>query len=176
MRQPKTHCKYGHEYTPENTWTKPDGTGRACRACNRASQQKQRSNDPERLRANQRASYHRTPEEHRLAKQEWQNKKLYGIQSIAERDAILASQGNACALCGRVDCHWGKGFTDTWHTDHNHDLPGTHRGILCAFCNTALGRLEPIMPKVIEYLKYCATQNSVIPDANSEQRASRVEG
>lgn len=36
--------------------------------------------------------------------------------------------------------------------DHEHEKPGTHRGILCAWCNTALGRLEPNMQKVLEYL------------------------
>ncbi len=31
----KTHCKHGHEFTPENTRTKANGT-RCCRACDRA--------------------------------------------------------------------------------------------------------------------------------------------
>ncbi len=30
----KTHCKYGHEFTPENTYSAPRG-GRACRTCRR---------------------------------------------------------------------------------------------------------------------------------------------
>jgi len=30
----KTHCKHGHEFTPENTYIRPNGT-RKCRACNR---------------------------------------------------------------------------------------------------------------------------------------------
>jgi hypothetical protein len=30
---------------------------------------------------------------------------------------------------------------------------GTHRGVLCAWCNTALGRLEPMMGKVTAYLE-----------------------
>jgi hypothetical protein len=30
----KTHCKRGHEFTPENTWTDKNG-GRFCRACQR---------------------------------------------------------------------------------------------------------------------------------------------
>lgn len=35
----KTHCKHGHEYTPENTMPNgKDGTGRACRACHNARQ------------------------------------------------------------------------------------------------------------------------------------------
>jgi hypothetical protein len=28
----KTHCKYGHEFTPENTYRRPHG-GRECRTC-----------------------------------------------------------------------------------------------------------------------------------------------
>jgi hypothetical protein len=30
----KTHCKWGHEFTPENTWTR--GTQRKCKTCHRA--------------------------------------------------------------------------------------------------------------------------------------------
>ena len=32
----KTHCKHGHQFTPENTYIRPTGQ-RQCRACNRAS-------------------------------------------------------------------------------------------------------------------------------------------
>lgn len=31
----KTHCKWGHEFTPENTKPQSGGRGRACRACHR---------------------------------------------------------------------------------------------------------------------------------------------
>jgi hypothetical protein len=31
----KTHCKNGHEFTPENTMQQTGGKGRACRTCNR---------------------------------------------------------------------------------------------------------------------------------------------
>lgn len=31
----KTHCSKGHEYTPENTYTRPGHSARYCRACNR---------------------------------------------------------------------------------------------------------------------------------------------
>lgn len=33
----KTHCKRGHEFTPENTYIQPKAGGRACRICHRAS-------------------------------------------------------------------------------------------------------------------------------------------
>jgi hypothetical protein len=35
----KTHCKHGHEYTPENTYRKPNGR-RDCRICIRDRQRK----------------------------------------------------------------------------------------------------------------------------------------
>ena len=34
-RKGQTHCKHGHEFTPENTYVKSNGT-RACRQCMRA--------------------------------------------------------------------------------------------------------------------------------------------
>lgn len=85
-----------------------------------------------------------------------QNRQRYGIQSLEERDAILASQGNACAICSRTDCTWGKGFTGRWHIDHDHDKPGTHRGIICSECNHTLGRLRDdpaFIQKFIDYLE-----------------------
>lgn len=33
----KTHCKHGHEFTPENTYRRTDNAGRQCRVCIRAS-------------------------------------------------------------------------------------------------------------------------------------------
>lgn len=29
----KTHCNHGHEFTPENTYIRPDGGGRQCKQC-----------------------------------------------------------------------------------------------------------------------------------------------
>lgn len=33
-----THCAAGHEWTPENTYIRPDSGGRQCRACNKANE------------------------------------------------------------------------------------------------------------------------------------------
>lgn len=37
-----THCPRGHEYTPENTWVRPSGGRRKCKACNREWEQEKR--------------------------------------------------------------------------------------------------------------------------------------
>jgi hypothetical protein len=39
----KTHCKWGHPFTPENTYTKPGNGSRGCRICRRAADQRCRS-------------------------------------------------------------------------------------------------------------------------------------
>lgn len=41
-RAPKTRCPRGHEYTPENTYTSPDGR-RQCRACIRLRQERRKA-------------------------------------------------------------------------------------------------------------------------------------
>lgn len=37
INKAKTHCKHGHEFTPENTYLRPDNGNRMCKACNRLS-------------------------------------------------------------------------------------------------------------------------------------------
>jgi hypothetical protein len=37
----KTHCKHGHEFTPENTYPQP--SGRACRTCRRIESQRRKA-------------------------------------------------------------------------------------------------------------------------------------
>jgi hypothetical protein len=40
----KTHCKHGHEFTPENTIARPGG-GRKCHACSLVNAARQRERD-----------------------------------------------------------------------------------------------------------------------------------
>lgn len=53
----------------------------------------------------------------------------------------LKLQENKCAIC-RTDKPNPKNDRD-WHCDHDHKT-GKARGILCAGCNTLLGRLESV--------------------------------
>lgn len=62
-------------------------------------------------------------------------RRKYGI-SYAERDALLAAQGSACGVCRRTD-PGSRG----WQLDHCHASRKV-RGVLCQFCNTAIGLLR----------------------------------
>ena len=59
----------------------------------------------------------------------------FGI-SVEQYDAILAAQGGGCAICGSADAD-RRGHR--LHIDHCHTT-GVVRGILCAACNTTLGK------------------------------------
>jgi hypothetical protein len=85
-------------------------------------------------------------------------RQKYGMEP-EEYEALLASQGNACAICG-TDTPVGRG---TWHVDHDHACCPTSgescgdcvRGILCSRCNTALGGFQDdpkILLAAIDYL------------------------
>lgn len=54
---------------------------------------------------------------------------------------MLESQNYLCAIC-KTDIP-SKNNKKDWHGDHNHDT-GKARGVLCAGCNTLLGRLESV--------------------------------
>jgi hypothetical protein len=87
--------------------------------------------------------------------------RIYGINSFEERNSILKSQGNACAICRCTDCDWHmENLHKRWCIDHDHNKPGTFRGVLCGKCNVNLGRIEKYMQNILNYLKhgkdYCA--------------------
>lgn len=82
----RTHCKNGHEYTPETVFmaTKDGRQYRACRICSRRT----------------------SKAAHQLA--------YYGITE-AQRDAIFVAQGSCCAVC-KAEEHGGRGWhTDHDH-------------------------------------------------------------
>ena len=47
----KTHCPYGHEYTPENTYVSPARPNRACRECRRLRRKDDKRRQKERMAA-----------------------------------------------------------------------------------------------------------------------------
>jgi hypothetical protein len=74
-----------------------------------------------------------------------------GITRNAEKnkEAILQSQNNACAICGLT----AQKDERTFVIDHNHD---THlvRGILCSNCNVGLGYFKDQPGRLAMAIKY----------------------
>lgn len=117
---------------------------------------------------------------------EWGMQRRYGI-TVAEYDAILASQGGVCAICQRDGATKNKlhGFDVPMHVDHHH-ATGKVRGILCTHCNTAIGLLQDspaIIARALAYLRHyesgMATRNDPpflcdipIPSPPDEQEAA----
>lgn len=76
--------------------------------------------------------------------------KKYGLTS-ADKMALLASQGNVCAVCGSSD----PGNKYGWQLDHCHKTNKV-RGVLCNGCNIALGACKEnvvTLTKLIEYVE-----------------------
>ena len=84
---------------------------------------------------------------HRLAQK-------YGL-TVSERDGILFSQDWSCAICEKKDAG-GRG---KFHVDHNHET-GEVRGLLCAQCNTGLGKLGDSIKTLKKAIKYLEEKGS----------------
>lgn len=84
-------------------------------------------------------------------------KRRYGLNSIKERNKLLESQGNKCAICETTDARWGQQTGGLiWAVDHKHDGTCNYRSILCSRCNLALGLLHEdveLMYKFIDYVR-----------------------
>lgn len=106
----------------------------------RAAVRKHRAKNPEAVNAKARAYYAKDLEKSRAHRRETQRrwkqahphrhrelnfKSRYGI-TFAERDKILAAQGDCCAACKTTE---PGGKYKKWHMDHDHSS-GKIRGIL----------------------------------------------
>ena len=92
------------------------------------------------------ADYKNNPDKYR----EKELKKNYGI-TLQDWNDMFEAQGGRCAICGTHQCNTGKAFA----VDHCH-LTGKVRGLLCANCNTGIGKLNDdpeLLTKAAEYLR-----------------------
>jgi len=76
--------------------------------------------------------------------------KLYGI-TLDDYNKMFAEQDGKCFICGTHVCSTGRALA----VDHDHET-GKVRGLLCANCNTALGKFNDdveLLKKAIDYLR-----------------------
>lgn len=109
-----------------------------------------RDSDPERWKEVRRRYKENNPESYKQSNRRSNLKQKFDI-TPEQFDAMLLSQGFACAICGNGN----SGGRGTWHVDHCH-ATNRIRGLLCQPCNTALGlfRDNPVILKsAIRYLK-----------------------
>lgn len=75
----------------------------------------------------------------RRAVKKYQRKRNGFTEGIFEE--LFKIQGNVCGIC-KTDVPSLNNKND-WHGDHDHKT-GRARGVLCAGCNTLLGRIESV--------------------------------
>jgi hypothetical protein len=75
-------------------------------------------------------------------------KSAYGL-SLEQYNSMLSSQGDRCAVCGLPKSESKINFS----VDHDHKTERV-RGILCHYCNTALGLLRDSIETVDNLHKY----------------------
>lgn len=104
-----------------------------CRPCGAARARARYAADPERYRAEAR---HRRAADREHARQQDRRRRhqVYGLAEGAYEE-LLRQQGGRCAICG-TDRPKGPG--KRLHIDHDH-IAGRIRGLLCSFCNVAIG-------------------------------------
>lgn len=97
----------------------------------------------------------RTAKYYLANKEAFKDRKLrfsYGI-GLADYNELLEKQGGGCAICGGPPR--GGRSKKYFHVDHDH-VTGKVRGLLCHYCNTAIGSLQENperLEKAIEYLR-----------------------
>ena len=80
-------------------------------------------------------------------------KKTYGI-SLEDYKTLLFKQNNCCAICTKNE----KEFKIKLAVDHDHET-GKVRGLLCRFCNQALGALGDNLEGIMQVVKYLNFEN-----------------
>jgi hypothetical protein len=135
---PKTHCKRGHEYTPETTRPLIGGR-RACLLCEKEHHQEWYKAHPE---AAQRWADNQDPEKLKVMRRN-ANWKYRGIDlTVPEYERRLKEQGGVCALCNEPP------ISSQLVPDHNHKT-GVIRGLIHDFCNRMLGQAKD-SPELLE--------------------------
>lgn len=138
MADPK-RCTKCDEHKPRTEFyphsVSPRGVSAWCRDCTNATTKKAQKTNPEKARA---------------ACKKSKLKTKWGM-TVAEYDAMLASQGGGCAVCDTQT----PGGMGRFPVDHDHKT-GRIRGLLCNLCNVGLGHLKDspeLLRKAASYIE-----------------------
>lgn len=74
--------------------------------------------------------------------------------SLEDYDRMLTAQGGVCAICKQPETHKRNGKVKALAVDHDHRT-GKIRGLLCADCNTGIGKLKDsidVLTSAVQYL------------------------
>lgn len=128
-----THCRRGHEFTPENTYVTTQRNYR-CRICIQKNRDESKWDSK---------TYDK---EYSLIEKGW---------TIDSFNKAFEKQEGKCAVCGKVMNLDKKPNSDRACADHDH---GTNkpRSVLCAACNFGLGCLQDsleVVEKAAAYLR-----------------------
>ena len=133
-----------------------DGYRSDCKSCNLAARAAKYRDDP-RPAIDRALQWQRdNPERHQAKQREYAEsgkkkvadrkshlKRKYGL-TLEDFEAMLASQGGGCAICGKPDVD---------HVDHDHQT-GRVRGILCFRCNVAIGQMDDDSDRLAAAMAY----------------------
>ena len=128
-----THCRKGHEFTPENTIS--SGRNKQCRTCvNAWTRKNHKINNAERNAKIRK--WHEDNQEKVTVSRRHTNWRSHGWSPETVEKALVI-QNNCCAICGKefVIKEGRKGPC----ADHAHTVPPKPRGMLCSYCNWGLG-------------------------------------
>ena len=130
----QTHCKRGHEFNAENTYfmpkEPPQCIERVCLIC-----KKIRAKD-----------WH---EKNKLQHRRSMRENMYGVGAWQHYKDQLEKQDHRCAIC---NTHQSE-LVHALAQDHDHTT-GELRGLLCGFCNRAIGNLKENPVTIASALDY----------------------
>lgn len=83
--------------------------------------------------------------------------------SLEDYSKMLEAQEGKCAICLQPETHKRGGKLKALAVDHNH-ATGAIRGLLCADCNTGIGKLKDSTEVLVNAVKYLALHNKENPN------------
>lgn len=96
-------------------------------------------------------------------------RRHFGITK-ADYDKVLAVQNGVCAICNRPERDMRNGKVKALAVDHDHRT-GMIRGLLCAHCNQALGKMgdDPaLLRAAADYIERYRKEGEVVPSRTKE--------